>query len=40
MPASGLSLCGTPDAVAGRLARLSGMGGDHVMALHNFGRMP
>lgn len=33
VPASGLSLCGTPDAVAG-------MGGDHVMALHNFGRMP
>lgn len=40
MPASGPSLFGTPDAVAGRLARLSGMGGDHVMALHNFGRMP
>lgn len=40
VPASGLSLFGTPDAVAARLARLAGMGVDHVMGLHNFGRMP
>ena len=38
--ASGLSLFGTPDAVAAKLARLSDMGVDHVMALHNFGLMP
>ena len=38
--ASGLSLFGTPDAVAEKLARLSEMGVDHVMALHNFGLMP
>ena len=38
--ASGLSLFGTPDAVADKLARLSDMGVDHVMALHNFGLMP
>ncbi len=38
--ASGLSLFGTPDAVAEKLARLSDMGVDHVMALHNFGLMP
>ncbi len=40
MPASGLSLFGMPDAVAPKLARLAGMGVDHVMGLHNFGRMP
>jgi alkanesulfonate monooxygenase SsuD/methylene tetrahydromethanopterin reductase-like flavin-dependent oxidoreductase (luciferase family) len=38
--ASGLSLFGTPDAVAEKLAQLSDMGVDHVMALHNFGLMP
>ncbi len=40
VPASGQSLFGMPDAMAGKLARLSGMGVDHVTALHNFGLVP
>lgn len=37
---SGLSLFGSPDTVAAKIARLAGWGVDHVIALSDFGALP
>ncbi len=37
---SGLSLFGSPDTVAAKIARLAGWGVDHVIALADFGALP